>query len=97
MKLEDPASDDLVARYRYLMRTESVQAADRWLDQIGEAIDSLTSLPDRCPLAPENDAFPVVIRQLITGSTRIYFTVSNETKAAHVLHIRHQARRPGLG
>lgn len=84
---------DLTNHYRYLTRTASPEVADDWLEEIRDAVESLTSLPDRCPIAPESDAFPVTIRQLLTGSLRILFTVSHETKSVHVLHIRHQARR----
>lgn len=93
--MEDRASDDLAGRYRYLARTASVRAADDWLSAISEALASLSSLPERCPIAPESDAFPVSIRQLLVGSVRILFTVSQETKSVHVLHIRHQAQRLG--
>lgn len=67
------------------------------MSEISDALESLTSLPERCPLAPENDAFPATIRQLVVGSVRILFTVSHETRSVHVLYIQHQARRPGSG
>lgn len=69
-------------------------AADRWLEDITEALDSLATLPERCSLAPENDAFGVTIRQLLHGSDRILFTVSQDTETVHILHVRHQAQEP---
>lgn len=65
------------------------------MSEISDALESLTSLPERCPLAPENDAFTATIRQLVVGSVRILFTVSHETRSVHILHIQHQARRFG--
>lgn len=44
-------------------------------------------MPERCPLAPENDAFEVEIRQLIYRSHRVLFTVLGSR--VHILHIRH--------
>jgi plasmid stabilization system protein ParE len=83
--VETRARDDLADRYRYLLRTASPSAADEWLDEMADAMNSLTSLPDRCPLAPEDDAFPVTVRQLLRTRHRILFTVSEETKTVHVL------------
>lgn len=94
MVLESRAREDLESRYRYLARTASFAAAKSWLEAIVAALESLASLPDRCPLASENDAFSVTIRQLLQGSDRILFTVSRDTRRVHVLHIRHQAREP---
>ncbi|MFW6192522.1 MAG: type II toxin-antitoxin system RelE/ParE family toxin [Gemmatimonadota bacterium] len=90
--VETRARDDLADRYRHLLRTASPSAADAWLDEMADAMNSLASLPDRCPLAPEDDAFPGTIRQLLRARHRILFTVSEETATVHVLHIRHQAR-----
>lgn len=95
--MEERAQDDLAGRFRYLERTATPQAADAWLDEILDALESLAILPERCPIAPESDLFPVAIRQLLVGSVRILFTVSPETRTVHVLHIRHQAQRLGPG
>lgn len=92
MVVESRARDDLARRYRYLLTSSSPAAADAWLDDMAEPLASLSSLPDRCPLAPEDDAFPVTIRQLLRASHRILFTVSSETETVHVLHVRHQSR-----
>jgi len=61
-----------------------------------EAIASLSSLPERCPLAPENARFPFEVRQLLYGRKphvyRILFTIEGD--AVKILHIRHARRRP---
>jgi plasmid stabilization system protein ParE len=73
---------------------ESPAAASRWLDKLLETIDTLRAHPERCPLAPENDAFEETIRQLLCGKKRgiyrILFTVKEGV--VEVLHIRHAAR-----
>jgi toxin ParE1/3/4 len=65
--------------------------AEVWLDGVIAAVDTLTSLPRRCPLAPENDDFDVEVRQLLYGEFRILFIVEDEV--VRVLHVRHGARR----
>lgn len=90
--VESRARDDLRFRYRQLIRTTSPAAAERWLRDLEEALGSLSSLPGRCPVAPESGAFSVTIRQLLARDQRILFTVSAETSTVHVLHVRHQAR-----
>jgi plasmid stabilization system protein ParE len=61
-----------------------------------DAIASLAKFPERCPLAPENAAFPFEVRQLLYGYAphvyRILFTIEGQTVC--VLHIRHGRRQP---
>jgi plasmid stabilization system protein ParE len=64
--IEPPAEAELEEAYQWIARA-APQAAARWYNGLVEAIDSLESLPERCPLAPENDAFDEDIRQLLYG------------------------------
>ncbi len=68
----------------------------RWFAALQDAIASLAEFPQRCPLAPENDAFPFEVRHLLYGRRpnvyRILFTI--EEKTVFVLHIRHGRRQP---
>jgi plasmid stabilization system protein ParE len=75
----------------------SPQQAGRWLEGLERAVASLTEFPTRCPLAPENDAFEVEVRQLLYGAYRLLFTLvdSDEDGTAdtvRLLHVRHGAR-----
>ncbi len=92
--IEPPAEAELEEAYQWIAR-DAPQAAARWYNGLVEAIDSLKSLPERCPLAPENDAFDEDIRQLLYGKRRykyrILFTIVGQR--VHVLHIRHGARQ----
>lgn len=90
--IESRATEDVESRYRYLARTASFEVAEAWLDEVTNAMKSLETLPDRCPLAPEDDSFPVSIRHLLHRADRILFTVSHGTRVVHVLHVRHGAR-----
>jgi hypothetical protein len=56
-----------------------------------DKIYTLENLPTRCPIAPENDAFDVEVRQLLFGKYRILFWIDG--RIVRVLHIRHGARR----
>ena len=71
-------------------------AAQRWYQQLREAIESLTNHPERCPLAPENEYFEEEIRHLLYGRRhgvyRILFTIQEET--VFVLAVHHGARQP---
>ncbi|MBM2811285.1 MAG: plasmid stabilization system protein [Chloroflexi bacterium] len=89
--IQPPASGDLEAAFEWIARG-SVERAAAWLDGAFMAIESLSALPRRCPLAPEDEAFDVEVRQLLYGGFRILLTV--EDSQVRILHIRHAARRP---
>ena len=80
----------------------NLEAAVKWFNGLQAAVQGLEIFPERCPLAPENDAFRDEIRQLIYGRRggryRIFFTI--RSNAVHILHVRHGARdylEPGAG
>ncbi len=67
--------------------------AERWLEEIRNAILSLDTLPESHALAPENDAFDDEIRHVFVGrgtAWRVFFTVKGST--VHVLHVRYGGR-----
>ena len=77
------------------------QAPDKvseWLDALESKIQSLETLPERCPLAPENRRWEpeLELRQLLfdryPSIYRIIFTVLG-SRTVRVLQIRHGARR----
>ena|SRR3990172_3914933 len=92
--IQPSAKAELRDAYRWYYN-QSPTAADRWLDKLLKAIDTLKTHPERCALAPENDAFDETIRQLLygkkRGTYRILFTVKEGV--VDVLHIRHAARQ----
>ena len=55
------------------------------------AIDSLESMPRRCPRAREHEDIGVDLRQLLFGVYRILFVIRDDI--VYVVHIRHGARR----
>ena len=90
------AGQDADAILEWLLTHEAGDTGLRWFLALEDAIASLAEFPRRCPLAPENAAFPFEVRQLLYGRAphvyRILFTIEGET--VYVLHIRHGRRAP---
>ena len=99
IELSDQAQRDIAGIYDWLRSQQAGPAGERWFVALRAAIDSLASLPLRCPLAPEARDSPVEVRQLFYGRRpdvyRILFGI--EGHVVQVLHIRHGRRRPIRG
>ena len=83
------AKDDL--RHYYAVAAEHApETAAWWLDRFEEALQTLSSNPTRCPLAPENDLVDQPVYQFFYGRRsaryRALFTI--EKDRVLVLHIR---------
>ncbi|MEH2027500.1 type II toxin-antitoxin system RelE/ParE family toxin [Nostoc sp.] len=74
----------------------SPERAKQWYQGLLSAIESLSEMPKRCPLARENKYFSKEIRQIMYGksrnSYRIIFTIIEDSEASTV-HIRHAAQQ----
>lgn len=68
--------------------------AERWLQRVWDAIDSLEYFPYRCPLAPENEHRPYEIRMRLIGDYLLLFSVDEPAKVVHIIGFRHGARLP---
>jgi plasmid stabilization system protein ParE len=80
------------------MLTRSPDQADQWQEGLEDAVDKLADFPRSGPLAPENDAFAIEVRQLLYGKYRVLYTLvdtddDGEEDTLRVLHVRHGARR----
>ncbi|MDD2326497.1 MAG: type II toxin-antitoxin system RelE/ParE family toxin [Alphaproteobacteria bacterium] len=64
--------------------------AQSYVRELWEEIQSLKSLPARCPIAPESSAGVHEIRHLLFGDYRILFVV--KVKNVHILRVVHGAR-----
>ena len=80
------AEQDIEDDYLYI-KEDSPQNAINWYRNIYTKIQSLSSFPLRCPLAPENDFFQEEIRHLIIHNYRILYTVTENT--VYILHAKH--------
>ena len=96
VELSLQAQRDIAAIHEWLQSKQAGDAGDRWFIALRAAIASLSDLPRRCPLAPENQHAPVEVRQLLYGRHpnvyRVLFAV--EHGVVQVLHLRHGRRRP---
>ncbi|MFY9682523.1 MAG: type II toxin-antitoxin system RelE/ParE family toxin [Candidatus Sulfotelmatobacter sp.] len=90
------AEQDADAILDWLLSEHAGETGKHWFLALQDAIASLAELPERCPLAPENTAFPFEVRHLLYGRKphvyRILFTI--EGQVVYVLHIRHGRRQP---
>lgn len=82
----------------YVLNQSGKNVAQRWLDGLVAAIDSLSLMPQRCAIAPENNRFKKpnsIIRHLIYKKTFriIFIIVKNEVR---VLSVKHAAREKVL-
>ena len=80
------AEREIEDAYLYIKKDSPTNALT-WYQEIYQKIQSLSSLPLRCPLAPENDCFEEEIRHLIVQNYRILYTATENT--VYILHARH--------
>jgi toxin ParE1/3/4 len=92
VKLTPRAQRDLSAVYDWISANSS-GAALTWYRGLKEAIGTLRTSPDRCPVTQEDRS----LRYLLYGNKphiyRAIFRVLENQKQVHVLHIRHAARQ----
>lgn len=87
--IEAPAIEDIQRIHAELTaQARNPAVAERWLEELEEAIATLQELPFRCSVAPEDRYFDLEIRQLLTDRYRILFTVVGSR--VNVLHLRHR-------
>jgi plasmid stabilization system protein ParE len=82
-----------------ISQATSPEKASQWYSGLLQAIESLSQMPKRCPLAREDRYFSQEIRQLIYGrgrvAYRLLFTILEEqnTSTVRILHIRHASQQ----
>ena len=64
--IQPPASAEIEQAFLWIAERNPA-AAVKWFHGLHEAIRGLATFLERCPFAPENDAFQDEIRQLIYG------------------------------
>jgi plasmid stabilization system protein ParE len=96
VEVTDEAQRDADEILDWLIAEQAGQTGMRWFQGLEKAIASLAGFPARCPLAPENTAFPFEVRHLLYGQRphvyRVLFTI--EADSVVILHIWHGRRRP---
>ena len=82
-----------------LSQATSPVKASQWYSGLLQAIESLSQMPKRCPLARENKYFSQEIRQLLydqgRNSYRLLFTVleGQDMPTVRILHVRHASQQ----
>ncbi|MFZ5929711.1 MAG: type II toxin-antitoxin system RelE/ParE family toxin [Pseudomonadota bacterium] len=83
------AEANLSEIHRHIALGSSV-AARKFLAGLRNKIKTLATMPERCPLAPEDGLDGVTIRHLIYGDYRILFSI--DAAQVVILQVRHGAR-----
>jgi plasmid stabilization system protein ParE len=68
--------------------------AERWIQRVWDAVDSLEQFPRRGALAEENDDVDYEVRQLLVGSSTLLFTVDDERNTVWVIALRGEGQLP---
>jgi plasmid stabilization system protein ParE len=95
VRLSSVAEAEADSAFLQLSQVTSPARASQWYSGLLQAIESLSQMPKRCPIARENERFSQEIRQFMYGkgrnSYRILFTVleGQEVSTVRILHIRH--------
>src|SRR5262249_18408812 len=93
--LTDPGRMDRSEATDRLTAEASPEVAGRWADSLYRKIGTLATLPDRCPVARESDAFEEEFRQLLFGEGRGQHRVLFSIRGIEVLI--HTIRRASRG
>ena len=100
IQVAEPAEAEIDAAFQRMFLLSPV-AAERFRDGIARAIRSLSQMPHRCVLAPENGWLDHEVRQLIFRSGRstyrILFTIFEAAEdmpaLVRILRVRHGAQK----
>ena len=81
--------------FEWWATNRSLDQATRWYEGFVVAIESLFESPERCPLIPETDLFPIELKELYYGlgshpTHRAIFTIRNDVVL--IYSIRHLAQ-----
>ncbi len=93
--IEATAERQIRATVRWKTENASPTVAARWYNGLLKKVATLRTHPTRCPIAAENDKFPIEIRELLYGR-RLYvfmiiFTIRDDTVS--VLFVHHGAQQ----
>ncbi len=99
VEISSVAEAEADSAFLRLSQVTSPEKARHWYEELLRTIESLSEMPNRCPLARENKYFSQEIRQLLYGRGRnlyrILFTVieGNELATVRILHIRYASQQ----
>lgn len=86
----------IVAQARFIaVEAKEPLNAQRWLERIWDAVESLELSPRRGATAEEDKYLESEVRQLIVGKHLLLFTVDDDRRKVWVVGLRHGHRLPG--
>ncbi len=104
IEISSVAEAEADSAFLRLSQVTSSHLASEWYAGLLRTVESLSSMPKRCPLARENEYFSHEVRQLLYGKGRnlyrILFTIleGENIFTVRILHIRHAAQKTfGVG
>lgn len=74
-----PIVEDKIREQALFIAKDKPAVALEWYGHIFEKIDTLESMPDRCPEAPEGPYVLYTLRHLLIGEYRVLFRVVDES------------------
>ncbi len=93
--ITDGALDDVEKFLNYLEFDQgSPLTAVRWWRKALGKVNTLRSMPHRCPMPPENDLRDYTIRALVVDSHLFLYRVDEETRSVEVFGFRHASQLP---
>ncbi|MGB3656282.1 MAG: type II toxin-antitoxin system RelE/ParE family toxin [Rivularia sp. (in: cyanobacteria)] len=99
IEISSVAEGEADSAFLRLSQVISTTRASEWYSGLLQAIESLSQMPKRCPIARENNYFSQEIRQLLYGkgrnSYRIIFVILEvqDILTVRILHIRHASQQ----
>jgi len=95
VELTDAALAAIADQARYIaVKAKAPRNAQRWLERIWDAVDSLERWPLRAARAAEDDYLEYEVRQLVVGSHLLLFTVDDSRRTVWIIGLRHGHRLP---
>jgi len=95
VELTDAALAAITEHARYIaIERRSPKNAERWLERVWDAVDSLEKLPRRAAKAQEDDYVDYEVWQLVVDSHLLLFTVDDDKRTVWIIGLRHGRRRP---
>ena len=93
VRVQPAALADIEAFVAFIRERElEPSVAVRWYDGLVEAVLSLGSMPERCPVIPEQDSFKIELRHFHYHSHRVIFHIDEGARTVEILRIYHSAR-----
>jgi plasmid stabilization system protein ParE len=95
VELTATARSAIAEQARYIAIEEHAPLeAQRWLERIWDAVDSLERWPFRAAHAEEDAYVSYEVRQLVIGHHLLLFTVSDAKRKVWIIGLRHGHRLP---